>query len=80
VSLRQTTNRKLFPELGSALDELSLRTPDLGKCSNCGNAMVTSDAQFWLWGRDEQWNLKLPLCTNCDAETIQSLQALCRPS
>jgi hypothetical protein len=34
--------------------------------------MVSTDAQFWFWGRDEHWTLKMPFCVNCDAEPIRS--------
>jgi hypothetical protein len=70
--VRQTQSSKLSPQLGSALDELSLKTPHLEQCCKCGNTMLSTDAQFWFWGRDEHWTLKMPFCVNCDGEAIRS--------
>ena len=43
--------------------------PKPQNCRQCGQAAESIDADCWLYGTELKWQISLPLCPACDAET-----------
>jgi hypothetical protein len=37
--------------------------------------MALIDSQLWIYGSDQQWNFKLPLCIRCDPQVLNAIAA-----
>jgi hypothetical protein len=35
--------------------------------------MATVGAELWIFGSDQQWNIKLPFCLECSGQAINEL-------
>jgi hypothetical protein len=71
--VRQTHSGKLPAQLCTALDNLSFATQNPGCCRECGRVMIAIDVQFWLYETHKYWNIKLPLCVECDSQAIKAI-------
>jgi hypothetical protein len=45
---------------------LSVTSPPACFCEQCGAKMEYSNAQFWLYGTELEWDIPLPICRFCD--------------
>ena len=60
----ETERATLQKSIKNLLDDISV--PRRLYCSDCGSALLHLEAQFWLFGSEQAWNIPIPYCSNCD--------------
>lgn len=60
------TAKKIMREIEDILDDLSAQTSIAHFCGRCGSEMLYIDAAFFLIEGTQGWNVRLPVCPQCD--------------
>jgi hypothetical protein len=55
----------ILDSLRQLLNQQSMANHAAGFCPFCGNPLTYLDTTFWLYGRDESWAIRLPVCELC---------------
>jgi hypothetical protein len=74
--LRDSAKAPATPKVGllQSITDFLARGPSSAKqiCDQCHSPMKFLDGQFWIYGTSRKWNLSLPFCPLCDAESFES--------
>jgi hypothetical protein len=65
---------ELVRELENFFDSSSITHREIVSCEQCGSRMQNYDFEFWLFGTEKTWTVKIPLCSTCGRAIVpQSL-------
>jgi hypothetical protein len=70
--MSETYSGKIPSQIRTRLNLLA-QTQNIVPCRTCGRMAIGIDAQLWEPGGGQVWNIKLPICFQCDWEAITAI-------